>query len=106
MEHMATPETTSQEGRARSQVTRDSAGAHLNTEARSEAVGYVVALKPTYVGRCGLKLQLMWQRVDAHTTPCLDLELVCGGTWCSEYRHTHSLSLVLWMGEARNGVRV
>jgi hypothetical protein len=40
-------------------------------------VGHVVAPEPTSAGRHGLKLQLMWQRVDAHPTPCLDLELVC-----------------------------
>jgi hypothetical protein len=34
--------------------------------------------EPTSIGRCDLKLQLMWQCVDARSAPCLDLELVCG----------------------------
>jgi hypothetical protein len=38
------------------------------------------ASEPTSVGRCGPKLQLVWQRVKARSAPCLDLELVCGGT--------------------------
>jgi hypothetical protein len=41
-------------------------------------VGHVVAPEPTSAGRCGPKVQLMWQHVDAHTAPCLDLELVYG----------------------------
>jgi hypothetical protein len=43
-------------------------------------VGDVVAPEPTSTGRFGSKLQLTWQRVDAHLASCLDLELVCGGT--------------------------
>jgi hypothetical protein len=31
-------------------------------------------------------LQLAWQRVDTRPAPCLDLELVCGGTRSSGYR--------------------
>jgi hypothetical protein len=50
------------------------------------AAGHVTALEPTSVVRCGLKLQLTWQRVDARPAPCLDLELVCGGTQSSGYR--------------------
>jgi hypothetical protein len=46
----------------------------------------VAALKPTSAGRCGLKLQLVWQHVDARPAPCLDLELVCGGTRSSGCR--------------------
>jgi hypothetical protein len=38
----------------------------------------VAAPEPTFVGGCDLKVQLMWQRVDAHTGPYFDLELVCG----------------------------
>jgi hypothetical protein len=56
-------------------------------EVRFGAVGHVAAPKPTSVGRCGLKLQHMWQRVDARHAPCLDLELVCGGTRSSGCRH-------------------
>jgi hypothetical protein len=41
--------------------------------------------EPTSVRRCGLKLHLMWQRVDARVAPCLDLELVCGGTRSSGF---------------------
>jgi hypothetical protein len=41
-------------------------------------VGHVVAPKPTSTGRCGLKVQLTWQRMDAHPASCPDLELVCG----------------------------
>jgi hypothetical protein len=40
--------------------TRVSTGAHLSKEARSEAMGHVVAPEPTSARRCGLKLQLMW----------------------------------------------
>jgi hypothetical protein len=43
-------------------------------------VGHVVASKPTSAGRCGPKLQLMWQHVDARPASCLNLELVCGVT--------------------------
>jgi hypothetical protein len=28
----------------------------------------------------------MWQRVNTHHIPCLDLELIYGGIWSSEYR--------------------
>jgi hypothetical protein len=49
-------------------------------------MGRVVALEPTFAGRRGPKLQLMWQCVDACSTPCLDLELVCGGTRSSGCR--------------------
>jgi hypothetical protein len=38
----------------------------------------MAALKSTSTGRCGLKLQLAWQRMDAHLAPCIGLELVCG----------------------------
>jgi hypothetical protein len=65
---------------------RGSTGGHLNKEVRSGAAGHVVTPEPTSVGRCGLKLQLAWQRVDAHPAPCLDLELVCGGTRSSGCR--------------------
>jgi hypothetical protein len=83
---VAASELPSQEGRARSRGTRGSTGAHLSKEARFGAAGHVVAPEPTSVGRCGLKVQLTWQRVDARPAPCPDLELVCGGTWSSGYR--------------------
>jgi hypothetical protein len=57
--HVAASELTSQEGRARNQVTFGSAGAHLSTEARSGATGHMVAPESTSVGRCGLKLQFI-----------------------------------------------
>jgi hypothetical protein len=50
------------------------------------AAGHMVALEPTSAGRCGPKLQLMWQHMNARPTPCLDLELVCGGTRSSGCR--------------------
>jgi hypothetical protein len=64
-------------------MPRGSTGAHLGKEVRSGAVGHVAALEPTSTGRCGLKLQLAWQCVDALSAPCLDLELVCVGTQSS-----------------------
>jgi hypothetical protein len=72
--------STQQGGEARGHEPRGSTGAHLSKEVRSGAVGHVAALEPTSTGRCGPKLQLVWQLVDACSTPCLDLELVCGGT--------------------------
>jgi hypothetical protein len=62
-------------------VTRDSTRAHLSKEVRSGAVGHVAAPDLTSTGRCGLKLQLAWQRVDARHAPYLDLELVCGANF-------------------------
>jgi hypothetical protein len=47
--------------------THGGAGAHLCREVWSEATAYVAAL-------------------DAHTAPCLDLELVCNGTQSSGYQ--------------------
>jgi hypothetical protein len=49
-------------------------------------VGRVVALESTSAGRCGPKVQLTWQRVDARHVPCLDLKLVCGDTRSSGCR--------------------
>jgi hypothetical protein len=86
MGHVAASELPSQEGRTRSHGRRRSVGAHLSKEARFGAAGHVVAPEPTSAGRCGPKLQLTWQRVDARHAPCLDLELVCGGTRFSGYR--------------------
>jgi hypothetical protein len=73
------PSLTQQVCEVRGHGTRDSIRAHLSKEVMSGATGHVVALEPTSVGRYGPKLQLTWQRVDAHHTSCLDLELVCGG---------------------------
>jgi hypothetical protein len=75
---MTALELSSRGGRAQSHVTHGSAGAHLGREVRSGATGHMAALEPTSAGRCGLKLQLTWQRVDARPAPCLDLELVYG----------------------------
>jgi hypothetical protein len=58
---------------------------------RSRVAGQVEAPEPTSTGRCGPKLQLTWQRVDAHLTPCLDLELVCRGTRSSGVLRTRRL---------------
>jgi hypothetical protein len=82
-QHRSSPR---QGGKDRSRGTRGSVRAHLSKEARSEAAGHVVASEPTSAGRCGPKLQLMWQRVDARSAPYLDLELICGGTRSAEYR--------------------
>jgi hypothetical protein len=86
--HMVAPELTSQEVKAQSRGIRGSAGCHLSMEARSKAAGHVVASEPTSAGRCVPKLQLTWQCVDGCPAPCLDLELVCGGTRSSGYRHS------------------
>jgi hypothetical protein len=85
--HVIALELSSRGGRARSHGTRGSGGAHLGSEVRSRVAGHVAAPEPTSVGRCGLKLQLAWQRVDARPAPYLDLELICGGTrslWCRQ----------------------
>jgi hypothetical protein len=52
--------STQQGGEARDHRTRGSTGAPLSKEVRSGAVGHLAAPKPTYVGRCDPKLQLMW----------------------------------------------
>jgi hypothetical protein len=65
---------------------RGNTEAHLSKEVSSGAAGHVTAQEPTSAGRCGLKLQLTWQRVDARHAHCLDLELVCGGTRSSGCR--------------------
>jgi hypothetical protein len=49
----------------------------------------VAAPKPISAGRRDPELQLAWQRVDTRSAPCLDLELVCGGTRSSGYRQGH-----------------
>jgi hypothetical protein len=84
--------STQQGGEARGHVTRGSTGAHLSKEVRSGATGHVEAPEPTFAGMCGPKLQLAWQRVDARSAHCIDLELVCGGTRSSGCRNTVSMS--------------
>jgi hypothetical protein len=54
------------------------------------AAGHVAAPNLTSAGRCQLKLQLTWQRVDARPAPYLDLELVCGGIRSSGCRQRPS----------------
>jgi hypothetical protein len=83
--HVTVPELPSQGGEVWGHGTRGSAGAQLYGEVRSGdgghvATGHVTTTEPTTVRRCGPKLQLTWHRVDAHPTPYIDLELVCGGT--------------------------
>jgi hypothetical protein len=77
MEHVAAPEptttrrrgpelrnawrrrsSTQQEDEARGHGPRDSTGAHLSKEVRSEAAGHMTAPEPTSAGRYGPKLQL------------------------------------------------
>jgi hypothetical protein len=72
------PSSTQQGGEARDHMTRGITIAHLSMEMRSGTTGHVAALESTSAGRCGPKLQLTWQRMDAHSTPCLDIELICG----------------------------
>jgi hypothetical protein len=72
--------STQQGGEARGHMPRGNTEDHLSKEVRSGTAGHVAAPEPTSAGRCDLKLQLAWQRVDAHAAPCLDLEFVCGGT--------------------------
>jgi hypothetical protein len=69
--------STQQRDEARGRGPRDSTRVHLSKEVRSGAVGHMAALKPTSTERCGLKLQLTWQCMDAHSAACLDLEFVC-----------------------------
>jgi hypothetical protein len=79
-EHKAVPELNS--ARRRGPGPRDT-WQHRSSPLQGgevRAVGHVVAPDPTSVGRCGLKLQLAWQCVDARPAPCLHLELVCGVT--------------------------
>jgi hypothetical protein len=58
--HMAASKLNSARRRGPGHVTRGGTGAHLSKEVRSRVAGHVAALEPTSVGRCGLKLQLMW----------------------------------------------
>jgi hypothetical protein len=78
--------STQQADEAQGHESHGSTGAHLIKEVRSGAAGYVAAPKPTSAGRCGPKLQLMWQCVDARSAPYLDLYLICEGTRSSGCR--------------------
>jgi hypothetical protein len=69
---------------------------------RSGTARHVVASEPTSAGRCGLKLQLTWQGVDARPASCLDLELVCGDTRSSGYRHGGRPNLTWEVSVKRN----
>jgi hypothetical protein len=82
-QHRSSPH---QGGKVWSRGTRGSARAHLSKEVRSGVAGHVVAPEPTSAGRCGPKLQLMWQHMDARSPPCLDLEPVCRGMRYLGYR--------------------
>jgi hypothetical protein len=55
--HVTPPQLPSQEGRAPSRETSDSAGAHLSKEARSEATGHMVAPELTLARRRGPELR-------------------------------------------------
>jgi hypothetical protein len=65
---------------ARGHMPCGSTRAHLKKEVRSGAAGHLAAPESTSVGRCDPKLQLAWQRVDARSTHCFNLELVYRGT--------------------------
>jgi hypothetical protein len=79
--------TTQQGGEAQGHGPRGSTGAHLNKDVRSGVAEHMAALEATSAGRCGSKLQFVWQRVNAHPASCLDLELICGGTQYLGCRH-------------------
>jgi hypothetical protein len=69
-----------------SRRARGGPGAASGWAAGAGAAGHVAAPVPTSAGRQGPELQLAWQRVYTRSAPCLDLELVCGGTRSSGYR--------------------
>jgi hypothetical protein len=73
-QHRSSPQ---QRGEVQGRGTRGGTEAHLCSESRYRAAGHMMALDPNSVEMCDLKLQLMWQRVDTHPTPYLNLELVC-----------------------------
>jgi hypothetical protein len=58
--HMAAPELSPQEGRARSHGTRGSVVAHLAREVRSRALGHMAAPEPTSAGGRGPGLWDTW----------------------------------------------
>jgi hypothetical protein len=69
-----------------SRRSRGGPGAASDWVEGAGAAGHVAAPAPTSAGRRGPELQLAWQGVYTRPAPCLDLELVCGGTWFSGYR--------------------
>jgi hypothetical protein len=69
-----------QGGEVRGHGTRGGAGAHLSKVARSRAAEHMAVPETTSAGSCDPKLQHTWQCMDARSTPCLDLELVCKGS--------------------------
>jgi hypothetical protein len=75
-EHIAAPELNLV--RRRDPGPYDSTGAHLSKEVRPGAAGHVAAPVPTFAGRCGPKIQLMWQRVDVHSILVLTYRLYTG----------------------------
>jgi hypothetical protein len=68
-ERLAMPELNS--ARRRGPGPCGSTGAHISKDVMSGTAGYVVALKSTSVGRCGLKLQLIWPRENTRSAPYL-----------------------------------
>jgi hypothetical protein len=78
--HVAAPELPRAGSESWGRRSRGGPGAAPSWAARAGAVGHVAAPKPISAGRRGPELQLAWQRVDTRPAPCLDLELVCGGT--------------------------
>jgi hypothetical protein len=60
-----------QGGEVRGRGTHGGTGAHLGNEARSGAVGYMVASETTSVGRWGLGPRGMWQHWRVPPEPTL-----------------------------------
>jgi hypothetical protein len=54
----------------------------------------MVAPEPILAGRRGPEPYDTWQCVDACPTTCLDLKLVCRGTWSAGYRQSISICFV------------
>jgi hypothetical protein len=55
-------------------------------EVRSSASRHMAASEPTLAGWQDTVLQDTWRCVGARPAPCLDLKLVCRGTWSIGYR--------------------
>jgi hypothetical protein len=84
--HVAAPELPRAGSGSWSHRARGVPGAASGWAAGAGAAGHVAAPAPTSAGRRGPELQLAWQHVYTRPAPCLDLELVCGGTRSSGYR--------------------
>jgi hypothetical protein len=84
--HVVAPELPRAGSGRRSRRTRGGPGAASGWAAGARAARHVATPKPTSAGRRGPELQLAWQCVDTRPAPCLDLELICGGTRSSRYR--------------------